>query len=76
MYQVDDTLNFNADMKHILSSVLFFQSEIRKTFKTYSVPVFTLKIYINNLIFHNHRYHKANFGLNRNSITFDACVYC
>ena len=29
MYQVDDTSNFHADMRHILSSVLPFQSEIR-----------------------------------------------
>ena len=28
MYQVDDTSNFKADMKHILSSVLSFQSDI------------------------------------------------
>ena len=68
MYQVDDTSNFHADMRHILSSVLPFQS--------HEPTIFILKIYINNLIFHNHRSHKANFGLNRNSITFDACVYC
>ena len=36
MYQVDDTSNFNADMKHILSSVFPFQYEIRKTLYSYS----------------------------------------
>ena len=35
MYQVDDTSNLNAGMKHILSSVLPFQSEIRKTLQSY-----------------------------------------
>ena len=35
MYQVDDTSNFNADMKHILSSVLLFQSGIRKILQSY-----------------------------------------
>ena len=45
MYQVDDTSNFNADMKHILSSVLLFQSGIRKILQSYIRYVHTQNIY-------------------------------
>ena len=45
MYQVDDTSNFHADMRHILSSVLPFQSEIRKTLQSYIRYIHTQKIY-------------------------------
>ena len=45
MYQVDDTSNFNADMKHILSSVLPFQSEIRKTLQSFIRYIHTQNVY-------------------------------
>ena len=50
MYQVDDTSNFNANVKHILSNVLPFQSEIKKICSPL-YDIFILKICITNLIF-------------------------